>query len=460
VVFTSILLIDLTGLIYSTDLHYGMKVLRNNLPLFLLPLFLSTSPRIPVQLFHRFLLVYVAAVVAGTLNSTYLLINQDITDTRLISPLIHHIRFSLNVCLAIFITGFYIFHPTLFSQKIRLALVPALVWLVVFLFMLKSLSGILAFVVTVPVTGLVLLLQNGRKWIRIALAGGIMILLAGLGGYTLKTVSDYVTVDPVDLGSLDPSTSRGNPYVHDLALGVEEGRYVGLYICTDELREAWNQRSQMPFDSLDRKGQELQYTLIRYLSSKELRKDGDGMEQLTSDDVYYIENGIANANYLKKFSLKNRIHQMILAYRIYKEKGTHSGTASIERIEQASAAWAIFQNHWLIGVGTGDVPRQFQEQFAAMGSPLQSAQEGMFSAHNQFLNAAVATGIIGLIWFIAALLYPAVRMKRFTNYFFLTFFTIAVVSFLGDDTLKSQAGVTFIAFFYSLFVFREESIDL
>jgi hypothetical protein len=84
----------------------------------------------------------------------------------------------------------------------------------------------------------------------------------------------------------------------------------------------------------------------------------------------------------------------------------------------------------------------------------------MFSAHNQFLNAAVATGIIGLIWFIAALLYPAVRMKRFTNYFFLTFFTIAVVSFLGDDTLKSQAGVTFIAFFYSLFVFREESIDL
>jgi uncharacterized membrane protein len=80
----------------------------------------------------------------------------------------------------------------------------------------------------------------------------------------------------------------------------------------------------------------------------------------------------------------------------------------------------------------------------------------MFSSHNQFLTYLVAYGIIGLIWFLFAILYPAVVKKSFQSFFFLVFFTITMVSFFSDDTLNNQAGISFFAFFYSWFVFRKE----
>jgi hypothetical protein len=48
--------------------------------------------------------------------------------------------------------------------------------------------------------------------------------------------------------------------------------------------------------------------------------------------------------------------------------------------------------------------------------------------------------------------------KKTVDYLYITFFLIAVVSFLTEDTLETQAGVTFFAFFNSffLFVFKKE----
>jgi hypothetical protein len=455
-VFTTIILIDLIGLTYSTDIQYGLRVLRNNLPLFLLPLFLSAGPRIPAPLFHRFMLVYVAAVFAGSLNSIYLLINQDITDTRLISPLIHHIRFSLNICLAIFILGYYIVQPSIFRLKIRLTFIPLLLWLVLFLFILKALSGILAFVITLLLVSMLIVLRSDNRKFRIAFLAAFTAIFLGIAAYIGKTVHEYVTVDDVNIDNLEKFTPQGGSYSHDFNLGVEDGKYVGLYLCIDELQQAWDQRSDIPFDSLDIKGQEIRYTLIRYMNSKDIRKDANGVALLTKADVYYIENGVANVNYLKKFSIKNRIHQMILDYSTYKASGASAGSSSMERLELAHAAISIIRQNWLIGVGTGDLPDHFREQLVTMGSPLQNSKEGMFSSHNQFLNYAVSAGILGLTWFIVAMIYPAIILNRFRNYLFLVFFSVAIVSFLGDDTLKSQAGVTFFAFFYGLFVYRNE----
>lgn len=127
----------------------------------------------------------------------------------------------------------------------------------------------------------------------------------------------------------------------------------------------------------------------------------------------------------------------------------------MERIEQAKAAINIIRDQGIMGVGTGDVHARFREELNRMNSPLQTAKEGMFSAHNQFLTYLVAYGWPGLLWFLFAILYPALKNRSFHNYFFIIFFTISVVSFLGDDTLNTQAGVTFFAFFYSLFVLNK-----
>ncbi len=458
-IFSSLLLIDFFGLLFTSDLAYGMKVLRNNLPLLLLPLFLSSFEKIPPRLFRLFLLIFATAVVAGSLNSTYLLIIQDITDTRQISPFIHHIRFSLMVCMAIFILAYYAFKKKESLGIVRAILILMLAWLIVYLFMLRSLSGIIAFFVTlVPVLILTGLRSTSRR-IKFLLGALLIALPLIIGCWVYMTVKNYTDAGPVEMERLDAYTPGGEMYVHDTTMGVEDGKYIGLYLCWPELEENWNRRSRIAFDSLDHKGQEIRYTLIRYLNSKDLRKDSSGVAALTDQDVNYVEHGIANVHDLKKFSVRNRIHHMAMDYQTYRRTGAHTGSSAIERLEQGKAALHLIRGHWMTGVGTGDIRTSFHEAFRQMNSPLQSANEGMFSAHNQFLTVMASYGIPGLIWFLFAILYPALKKRSFSNYFFVTFFTIALVSFLGDDTLNNQAGVTFFAFFYSLFVLSKQDTD-
>ena len=197
----------------------------------------------------------------------------------------------------------------------------------------------------------------------------------------------------------------------DTTLGIENGRYVGLYLCWPELEKGWNSRSRIPFNSLDLKGQEIRYTLIRYLNSKDMRKDSAGVAGLTNMDVNYIEHGIANIHDLKKFSLKNRIHHTIMAYQSYRSSGIHAGSSAMERVEQGKAAIRLISSHGLTGVGTGDLHSSFRDELTRMQSPLQSAKEGMFSAHNQFLTYLAGYGWPGLLWLLFALLYPAIKNR-------------------------------------------------
>jgi len=50
-------------------------------------------------------------------------------------------------------------------------------------------------------------------------------------------------------------------------------------------------------------------------------------------------------------------------------------------------------------------------------------------------------------------------MRKFSDYFFLVFFIIVMLSMIPEDTIESQAGVTFFAFFYSLFLFGKKEED-
>lgn len=73
-------------------------------------------------------------------------------------------------------------------------------------------------------------------------------------------------------------------------------------------------------------------------------------------------------------------------------------------------------------------------------------------SHNQYLSIGVAFGIVGLIWFLITLFYPMFLQGKNVDYLYVTFLLIAVISFLTEDTLETQAGVTFYAFFNSFFL--------
>jgi uncharacterized membrane protein YiaA len=82
-----------------------------------------------------------------------------------------------------------------------------------------------------------------------------------------------------------------------------------------------------------------------------------------------------------------------------------------------------------------------------------------YHAHNQFLGISVALGLIGFIVFIVGLIYPAVVLSGFKDYYFGIFFLIMIISMFSDDTLETQAGVTLFTFFYSLLLFGRKKGD-
>jgi hypothetical protein len=112
----------------------------------------------------------------------------------------------------------------------------------------------------------------------------------------------------------------------------------------------------------------------------------------------------------------------------------------------------------LTGVGTGDLGNAFQEEYEKNGSLLDN--EFRWRSHNQFLTIFASFGVFGFLWFMFSLVYPAARLGKFHDFYYLSFFIIIVLSMLTEDTLETQAGVTPFAFFTSFYLFAKKFIDI
>jgi ABC-type multidrug transport system fused ATPase/permease subunit len=270
--------------------------------------------------------------------------------------------------------------------------------------------------------------------------------------YIYSILDKYTEIKPVNFSKLATHSANGTPYLHDTVnFGIENGRYVGLYIAEKELRETWNRRSTLDYDGKDLKNQQLKFTLIRYLSSRNLNKDSVGITQLTSAEIHYIEKGIANTNYLENFGLKTRVIQAYQGLENYYTTGDPSANSFAQRLEYWKASIALIKTHFFTGVGTGDMNEAFIQQYEKMHSQLN--YKFRRRSHNQFFSVFVAFGVIGFSWFCFTLLYPVIVHKKWNDYLYMLFFFTAILSMLVEDTIETQAGVTFFAFFNAFFLF-------
>ena len=457
-VFSSIFLLHLVGLVFTSDFDYALKDLRTKIPIFILPLFISTSEAFGKRQFYWLMLLLTASVLVRTMINSWYLFHHYYIDIRDISKPVSHIIVALLISFTLYTIIYMIIRNRTFTWKIKAVLFIIFSWLVVFLILSQASTGIVVSIIT-GILLLIILVFKSRK--RLVTAILLIFLFACTGGiflYLHKTVHNYYSVSDIDTALLDHYTARGNRYIHYPKVHEKEnGNIVYIYIQWDELRNAWNKRSRINFDSLDRKGQQIKYTVIRFLSSKGLRKDEEGVNRLTNEDIQHIENGVANVVYGKELSIRGKIFEILYGYDKYRETGDPTGSSLIQRLEFWRASIGIIKSNWLTGVGTGDMNEAFQQQYEKMHSKLGKDQR--WRSHNQFLSIFVGFGIFGFIWFIFAILYPPIALRRFSDYFFLVFFIIIMLSMIPEDTIESQAGVTFFALFYSLFLFGKREVD-
>ncbi len=461
-ILTGILLLHVVGLLWTADFSEGIKDIRIKLPLLSLPLIMAGSEPLSKKQFHLVLGFFIASVFAGTMVSMAVLtgiIHREITDIREIFIFhISHIRFALFICVSVFALLYFIFSSS-YSLSLMLKAVYALLvlWLITFLFIMESVTGLS----TLAVTGTLVLFYRAFKSKSVFLKTSLLLLALFVPVSILFVVWKYENKfsanHPVEI-NLQDTTLQGHHYTCDtLHQQYENGYPVWVYICEDELRSSWNKLSSIRYDSLDLRKQRLSYTLIRFLASKGLRRDANGVSNLSAKEIHSIENGIANVNYQDISSIESRLMQILWEWDHFRKGGDPSGHSVMQRIEFWRAAKGIIREHPFIGVGTGDMPAAYKSQYEKMKTALTPIWR--LRAHNQFLAIAVAFGLIGLIFFLFALFFPLFYNQKKFDYFYVTFFVIACLSMLTEDTLETQTGATFFAFFSCLFLFGREKIS-
>ncbi len=449
---TSLLFLHVIGLLYTSDFHYAFKDLRTKLPLLLLPLFFSTGPKVNTRTLYLLLTGYAFAIFGGTIYRLVLYFNLSVADPRAIDAHTSHIRFSLNAVFAIFILFYFVRLHNFFTSWQKTFLIILAIWFVFFMIYLRYTTGLSILVIVAIIVLLFEALKGSSIKRRIIfLVSGLALLIAPIV-YFSSVVKQFYHKEQVYFPQLDAYTIQGNSYYHDTVnFRVENGQYVGLYICEKELRKSWAQRSKMLFDSLDSKQQVLRYTLIRYLASKNLRKDSVGVAHLTSQDIQKIEAGMTNPNNGNGFNIRTQINNFLNGWDNYRRYGNANSSSLLQRFEYWRTSLILIKQHLLFGVGTGDAPDAFSQQYEKIKSSLDP--KNRLRSHNQFLSITVTFGIIGLLWFIFSLIYPMIITKGYHNYLYMIFWLIFMISIFTEDTIESQEGLTFYAYFTSLFLF-------
>ncbi len=426
----SLYVLHCIGLIYTVDFDYALKDLRIKFPMLILPLIIATSEPLDYKKFRTLIIVLSLGLFASSLHAFYNYITHNYQDIRDICVFVSHLRISLMICISIFFLLKFILSDKKIERKWKLAFVLLILWFVYFLFILKSFTGPLLIIVCFSVLIIIHLSRIKKIIVRVALVSVIILAPVIIFVYVLHMYDKYFTY-----------TRKEDPRLETVGM-----------------QKVWNIRSKINYNNTDLDGDSIKYTLISFLNSKELSKDSASVAGLSNEEVKAVEDGIADVNLMNMYSLQARIYETLWEYKYFTITDNPSGYSVMQRLEYWKASLGIIKDNLLFGVGTGDMNIAFSEQYKKMNSPL--SMRWRLKAHNQFLSFGVAFGIFGMLWFAVVLFYPLFIRKFRKDFFYQIFFIILFCSMLTEDTIESQAGLTFYVFFNALLLLgRKEIIE-
>ena len=401
--------LHLLGLVWSENLTYGWNDVRQKSSLVIIPIIVLYRDDWSQVKIDRLLQLFLATLsITALINfSTFFFFKDELqlVDIRSMSLFESHIRFGILIGLGAGVTLY-------FMQKKQLNIYLVLIllsWFGFYSYYSQVLSGIISFFICLFVFS-ALQFNKYRP---------IFYSLVAIPILCLVTLFYYLQL-PVDY----PKIEKANH---------------------EQLAKVWNAKSTLSYDSLDAKAQPLKFTLIRYLSSKSLTLDAAGVSSLTDQDINYIEKGYADIRETSG-GIPARLFQVRYELQHPGNPNLHPIT---ERLELWRNAWFTIQKSPFIGVGNGDIDDALQISYAERESKL--IKERRLRAHQSYLTFWLAFGLIGIVSFLWLQGYFLVQTLKNKNILALCFGLVALITFLFEDTLETQAGITFFSFFYALF---------
>lgn len=443
----SLFALHLVGLLYTQDFDSALSDLRIKLPLLLLPLFFSSSVKFNKKKAQWVVYAFIAGVLYASLfTGVEDWISGEDIKAILSDHFIKHMRFSLSINLAIFAL-FFLALAEWKKMWPRVLAFLIVLWLLVFMLKMGALSAYVIFALLLVFLWLYSLIKTtGIGFIINLIAFSISL------GATTYFILSFLTPQVLIKESIPPEekTALGNDYYHMPLDVYENGKPIYHYVCEEELSEQWNNRSALTFYGNDNKDQELKATLIRYLTSLDLRKDSLGLSQLSNWDIQNVEHGIANVNYATKSKIEVRLMQLVFELEQFENNPSPDGYSLGQRREYWAVSWHMIKKAWLFGSGTGDNSAKMQDGYQETNSKL--SPDLWFHPHNQFLSFWLSFGVLGLLFFLFVLFYPPLSFGAFRNPIYWFFFLSVFFSFFVEDLLETQSGVTYFTFFNAFFL--------
>ena len=140
----SVFLLYLFGLLWTDSLNSGLQDVKIQLPFLIIPLVIGTSEALNYIQVKRIIYMFSAAVIVASLCSIFVLFGfsgKSIQDPREMSLFISHIRFSLLINISIFSLFWFARKEAQKSILEKTFLFLAIIWLTIFLVILKSATG-------------------------------------------------------------------------------------------------------------------------------------------------------------------------------------------------------------------------------------------------------------------------------------------------------------------------------
>lgn len=129
----------------------------------------------------------------------------------------------------------------------------------------------------------------------------------------------------------------------------------------------------------------------------------------------------------------------------------YDASSVASRIAKWESAINIYkENNFIIGTGTGDIPKDLLIQFKKIDC-LQCRVKKYNNPHNQYLDSLSRNGILGLTFLLLNLIYPIIIAIKSKNIYQLMFMVAFGLIFVSECLLNREKSVQLFGFFYSFF---------
>ncbi len=430
------------SVIWSDDSKEAFKYLLKILPLFSFPIVfsgVSCLKKGDKDLLLKLFLAALVFVVIFYVFRNFIWLETPEKDPRKAVIFTSHIRLSL-----------FIIFSAVSLQFLKLPLWAKFTVLLifgVFIWFIQSLTAL--FIATA--LGLALAFNVYKlkfKFSRLLnkLALSMVILMAG---FLVYTAIDYYSVE--NNAKTPKLTAAGNAYNKDLENGfIENGSYLWRFVCFKELEEHWKSNTGNSIWDKSPSGYPYCSSLVRYLNNKGLTKDFEGLEQLSDEDLTRILNGNSYPDEWKFKGFSQRFRGLLFFLEKSKNSGDFTGNSLSEKLVYQKMGFRLAKDNFILGTGAGDYKKELFQHFYNEYPEIESNK--IRYPHNQFLSVIGRVGVVGLLVLIY-LLYLLFTYKVDDRYFNMrrAFVIISFCSFLTEDTIDNQAGITFFALVIGLF---------